>query len=386
MSIALTHLTAVTREAVIHDTAVIIGDDGCIAAVDPLSTGDSEIWPCHGRLLVPGIVDLHCDAIEKVVQPRPNARFPTQLAMDQIDRVNAAAGVTTVFHALSFGQDEARTDPLPLVDGIGWLSGRSLVAHRLHCRYEIASTEAFDQIRALIGAGRVDLVSIMDHTPGQGQFKDIEAFVAYYTQAHALTRDEALATARDKAEQRGGGHVRALELTTACHRAGIPVASHDDDSPERAAAVHAGGVGIAEFPITLETARAAKALGMVTILGAPNILRGGSQSGSMRALDAVIDGCCDCLCADYAPWTLLPAALALPELAGIDLAAAFRLVSANPAEATALSDRGCIAPGKRADLLLVAPDAGGSPRIEAAWCGGRLIGRQEYPVAVTVPA
>lgn len=385
MPLALTHVTAVTRDAVLDDTAVIIDDDGLIAAVDPASTAGCEPWPCGGRLLVPGLVDLHCDAIEKVVQPRPNAHFPVQLAMNQVDRLNAAAGITTTYHSISFGQDEARTDPLPLVEGIAAIAGRSLVDHKLHCRYEIASSEAFVTVRELIESGHANLISIMDHTPGQGQFKDIEAFVSYFTRAHALTRDEALATARAKAENRSTGHGRALELTSAAHLAGIPVASHDDDSPERAAAVHTTGATIAEFPITLATARAAKELGMITVLGAPNILRGGSQSGSMRALDAVLDGCCDCLCADYAPWTLLPAALSLPRLAELPLPAAMRLVSANPAAAAGLHDRGSIAPGKRADLVLVERDEE-APRIGAAWCRGRLVSHQRYPDPVPVPA
>ena len=147
------------------------------------------------------------------------------------------------------------------------------------------------------------------------------------------------------------------------------MASHDDDSPEKVEAVVAFGAAISEFPINLETARAARARGMATLFGAPNVLRGKSQSGSMRALDAVLEGVADCLCGDYSPAALLPSVLRLPELAGIGLHEAVALVTANPARAAGLNDRGRIAAGLRADLIAVKA-LGGLPQAEFVWVHG----------------
>ena len=161
------------------------------------------------------------------------------------------------------------------------------------------------EIEDLIKDGIATLVSVMDHSPGQGQFRSIESFVNYYTKNHGITREEAVAFGEAKQSQRQAGHKRALELCAMASEHGVKVASHDDDSLDRVIAVQETGATISEFPINLETTTAAHERGMHTILGAPNILRGGSQSGNMRALDAVLAGACDCLCADYAPAAML---------------------------------------------------------------------------------
>jgi alpha-D-ribose 1-methylphosphonate 5-triphosphate diphosphatase len=165
---------------------------------------------------------------------------------------------------------------------------------------------------------------------------------------------------------------RIRRLIGAAHERGIRVASHDDDTPEKVETLHGLGVGISEFPINLESAQAARERGMSTVFGAPNILRGKSQSGAMRALDAVKAGVADCLCADYHPAALIMAVFRLPELAGISLADAVRLVSTNPARAAGLTDRGEIAVGKRADLVAVA-HINGLAQASSVFSAGKLV-------------
>jgi alpha-D-ribose 1-methylphosphonate 5-triphosphate diphosphatase len=244
------------------------------------------------------------------------------------------------------------------------------VDNRVHCRYEITDPHGMPVLSELLEQGAAHLLSVMDHTPGQGQFKDIAAYRNYFKRAYAKSEqelDEILARKLDAATE--AVH-RMQALVRHAQQHGISVASHDDDSADRVHAMDELGIRISEFPINLETARAARDKGMATIFGAPNVVRGGSQSGSMRAADAVRAGVADCLCADYAPATLLQALYRLMDDAGLDQAAATRLVTANPARAAGLDDRGEIGVGLRADLLAVR-QRGNLPQVEQVWVAGR---------------
>jgi alpha-D-ribose 1-methylphosphonate 5-triphosphate diphosphatase len=213
------------------------------------------------------------------------------------------------------------------------------------------------------------LLSFMDHTPGQGQFKDIGAYRNYVARTYATSQAELDEILVRKLAAAAGSMERVQTLAARAHECGVAIASHDDDSPARIETMAALGAGISEFPVNLDTARAARAKGIATLYGAPNVLRGRSQSGSMRALDAVLHGVADCLCGDYSPAALLPSVLMLPDAAGISLSAAVRLVSANPARAAGLTDRGEITVGRRADLVAV-KDLGGLPQVERVWVRG----------------
>jgi len=212
---------------------------------------------------------------------------------------------------------------------------------------------------------------MMDHTPGQGQFKDLAAYRDYLGQTYAKSADEAEALIRKKFDSAQGACGRIKMLAQKAQEAGIRVASHDDDSPERVQTMFALGGTVSEFPVNHKTAQTACDSGIWTVFGAPNILRGGSQSGSMKALEAVQHGVARCLCSDYHPGTLLAAVFRLPRLAGIELANAVRLVTANPAMAAGLEDRGKIEVGKRADLAAVNLRKG-LPYIMHLWVQGNL--------------
>jgi len=371
----LTGARVVLPNDVLDDAAVLI-EDGVIAAIDPESSHGAQTLDLKGKTLIPGMIDLHCDALEKEVEPRPNVYFPLDFACAQADKRNAAAGVTTVFHALSFANEELGVRNNAFAASIAravhaW-NPHGLIDNRVHCRYEVTDPSAPEILLDLMAAGVMHLLSVMDHSPGQGQFKDIAAYRDYLARTYKKSEGELDALIENKLAQAEGAMARMRLLIDAAKAQGIPVASHDDDTAEKVETLHSLGVGIAEFPINLESARAARERGMSTVFGAPNILRGKSQSGAMRALDAVMAGVADCLCADYHPATLIVAVFRLPELAGISLADSVRLVSANPAKAVGLTDRGEIAVGKRADLVAVA-DINGLAQVNKVFSAGKPV-------------
>lgn len=377
----LTHAHIVLAEQELHDAALLIGADGRIAAINPESGGGAPELNLNGQWLLPGMVDLHCDAVEKEVEPRARVLFPLDFACIHIDRRNAAAGITTPYHALSFAHAEwgvrNNETATELVRALRRLKAHELVDNRVHVRYEITDLSALPHVLGLLDEAGVDLLSIMDHTPGQGQFKHLDSYVAYMMGNHGSSQQAALQMAEEKMQARQSADERVLAVMERAKQRGVPTASHDDDDPQRVLTMQSLGARMSEFPINLDTARAAHAAGLATILGAPNVMRGGSQSGNMRALDAIHAGVADCLCADYAPATMLAAVDALVHREGLTLPQATRLVSLGPARAAGLSDRGEIAVGLRADLISVARP-GGLAAVERVWCAGKPVFALDY--------
>jgi alpha-D-ribose 1-methylphosphonate 5-triphosphate diphosphatase len=368
----LVNARIVLVDEVLEDASLLM-DEGLITAINPESGGDAEVIDLQGKLLMPGMVDLHCDALEKEVEPRPNVHFPLDFACAQADKRNAAAGITTVYHALSFANDElgVRNNAFAaeVAQAVHDWRPHGLVDNRVHCRYEITDESGLPILKQLLVDDAMHMVSMMDHTPGQGQFKDMAAYRDYLTRTYKKTADEVAVIVERKVEAASGAFARMQELANAAHAAGISVASHDDDSAERVETMLGIGADISEFPINLDAARAAKASGMSTIFGAPNIIRGKSQSGSMKAIEAIHEGVADCLCADYAPATLIVAVMSIPQKSDLTLAEAIGLVTANPARAAGLEDRGLIEVGRRADLIAVG-QPGGVPQVTDTWVHG----------------
>jgi alpha-D-ribose 1-methylphosphonate 5-triphosphate diphosphatase len=384
----LTHARIVLADDVLENASLLIEGDR-IAAVEPSNTRADRIVDLHGQTLLPGLVDLHCDAIEKEAEPRARVLFPLEFAAAQVDRRNAAAGITTPYHAVSFANREwgvrNNETAAQLIRALHAFRPHSLVDNRIHCRYEVTDPHAVPVLTELMDAGMVSLLSVMDHSPGQGQFKTLDAYLEYMMGNHGMSREQAEEAAHAKTQARDGAVGRVEHLLARARHHGIPTASHDDDSVHRIAAMRALGVAMSEFPITLDTAKAAVSCGLPTILGAPNVLRGQSQSGSMRAIDAIRAGVASCLCSDYQPSTLIAAAFAAAQQASLSLPQAVALVSANPARAASLDDRGRIQAGLRADLVAVAP-IGAQVLVTHTWSTGRLVFAAQYPVADPVPA
>lgn len=368
----LTSAQVMLENETLNDAAVLIAN-GHIVAINPASSAGAQEINLSGHTLMPGMIDLHCDALEKEAEPRPGVHFPFDFACAQADKRNAAAGITTIYHALSFANAELgvrnNNTAAELARAVHAWQEHALVDNRVHARYEITDPTAPDILNELLGLDEIHLMSFMDHTPGQGQFKSIDAYRDFLSRTYKKDAAEFEILLANKLAQGEGAVARMEQLAQHARELGIPLASHDDDRPEKVDVVKKLGVSVSEFPINLETAQAARAAGLATLFGAPNILRGKSQSGSMRALDAVKAGVADCLCGDYSPAALLPAVLKLPELAGIKLHEAVALVTCNPARAVGLKDRGVIAAGKRADLLAVR-HLGGLPQVSRVWSEG----------------
>lgn len=381
MKTYITNARVVLADSIIEEGAVLI-EDGNIAAINPeIVKEDTKVIDLEGKILMPGMIDLHCDALEKEVEPRANVFFPLDFACAQADKRNANAGITTVYHSLSFANDElgVRNNEFAaeIARAVHKWQPHGLVDNRVHCRYEITDETGLPVLKKLLAENSMHLISMMDHTPGQGQFKDMAAYRDYLTNTYKKTADEVNVIVERKLEAATGAFERMQDLAFSAHEAGISVASHDDDSVERVETMNGIGADISEFPITLEAAQAARAVGMSTIFGAPNILRGKSQSGSMKAIDAIHASVADCLCADYSPASLIVSIFTIPEISDLDLPAAIRLVTLNPAKAAQLDDRGEIAVGKRADLIAVAMP-GGLPQVTDVWSNGKLAYHVNY--------
>ncbi len=376
----LTHARLVLDDAVLDDASLLLEDDR-ILAINPVAAPGAREVDLQGQYLMPGLIDLHCDAIEKEAEPRAKVLFPLDFAVAQVDRRNAAAGITTPFHAMSFASrdlgmrnNDTAAEVARLVRAF---RRHSLVDNRVHCRYEITDHGAEPVLSGLIEEGVVDLLSVMDHSPGQGQFKTLEAYLQYVMGNHAYSREEAEEVARRKAQGREGAVDRVERLLGQARALGIPTASHDDDSVQRVATMRNLGVSMSEFPINLDTAKAAVSCGLPTIFGAPNVVRGQSQSGSIRAIEAIRAGVASCLCSDYQPSTLITAAFAAHQQSELSLPRALALVTANPADACGLTDRGRLREGLRADLIAVTTVAG-MPMVTRSWSAGRLVFSADY--------
>jgi len=321
----------------------------------------------EGLILMPGFVDMHGDMVEREVEPRPNVRMPMELGLRDLDRRLAAAGVTTAYAAVSFHPGSAYghirhfDNTSAIIRALKTMGNALKVDHRVHARFEVTFPDALRVIEGLIAEGAVDLVSLTDHTPGQGQYRDIEAHVARVAREKSLSQTEAGAeVARRIAEKMSTAGDMAATLraiSDTCRAHGVALASHDDDTVEKVALMQALGAGISEFPVTVAAAAAARARGMTTAMGAPNALRGQSYSGNLSAREAHRAGLLDILASDYHPSALLPAVLELAKADPSGLAGAMRLATLNPARTLGLGDRGAIVAGMQADLV-IADDSG----------------------------
>ncbi|MGB0659499.1 MAG: alpha-D-ribose 1-methylphosphonate 5-triphosphate diphosphatase [Mangrovicoccus sp.] len=325
-----------------------------------------------------GFIDMHGDMIEQEIEPRVQVDFPMDVALNALDARLAAAGVTTAFAAVSFSKgarDGGRRSfdhTSQVIRALKEAKAHARVDHRIHARFDITFTAAIAALDGLLRDGMVDLVSVMDHTPGQGQYRNLERHIELRADHHNVSLEEARAMvqARIDAATPEAEILRNLQtVSRLCQAAGVAMASHDDDTAEKGHLMADLGAVISEFPVTLDAAKAVTERGMMTAMGAPNAMRGQSYSGNLSARDAHEAGLLHILAADYHPAAILPAIRALSPSNPNGLAGAARLASANPAQALGMTDRGEIALGKRADIALV--DA--RDRVCATLSGGRVI-------------
>jgi alpha-D-ribose 1-methylphosphonate 5-triphosphate diphosphatase len=312
----------------------------------------------QGRYLLPGCIDLHSDAIEKALEPRPNIFFPQNLVILEMDRLLAASGITTIFHSLSFAEGEigVRSNRMAaeIISEIHRLAPDLHLRTRAHARFEITDTGALPYLEELIQSQKINLLSLMDHTPGQGQFQELTSFKDYFGTVYQKGEEELEQIIQQKYSAQKTLAATVDHIVSRCHALGIPLASHDDDSPAKIEWLQERNIAISEFPVNLEAAAAAKEHGVAVCLGAPNILRGNSQGKNLSGREAITCGYGNILCSDYAPMTLIHSVFALYRLDLLPLHAAVNMVSLNPAQAVGLAgETGSIEVGKEADLILV---------------------------------
>jgi alpha-D-ribose 1-methylphosphonate 5-triphosphate diphosphatase len=367
------------------DGATVVCENGVITDVRTGGPGPDGAVDGRGALLIPGVVDVHSDALEVDVNPRPGTSFPIDFALGAFEGRVRAAGVTTVFHGVGFyeygGRGHGRTleqaRAVAAVLRIRAASARASVTHRVLHRMDIRSPRALDVLVECLPEPEpgvaAPLVSVEDHTPGQGQFRDIGRFAAARAaEQPGRTAEEADRLVRARIEERDAllAHrdVNLARLADLAREGRIRLVAHDPVTAADVVDARARGARVAEFPTTMDAARAARELGLPVVMGAPNVLRGGSHSGNVSAREVAAAGLVDALASDYSPPTLLAAALELAAEGLLPLPAAVGLVTAGPARSTGLNDRGSLAPGQRGDLVLV-DDTGRWPQIRRVFPG-----------------
>jgi alpha-D-ribose 1-methylphosphonate 5-triphosphate diphosphatase len=374
----LTNTRIVTRSEVIDGTVRV--EDGRIVAVEAGDTALPGAWDLGGDYLLPGLVELHTDNLERHFVPRPGVRWPGLPAVLAHDAQIAAAGITTVFDALALGDVIDGSDRLNnLADMAAAViqaqtAGLTRAEHFLHLRCELNFADLLPLWETFDGHEQVRLVSVMDHTPGQRQFTRLDKCREYYQGKYGLddAQMDAFIAQQQAAHQRySAGHRR--HIAQSCRQRRLPLASHDDATREQVAEAAEFGMIIAEFPTTLEAAEASRAHGLAVLMGAPNLLRGRSHSGNVAAAELAQAGLLDILSSDYYPSSLLQAAFLLHRrFARVPLPEAVATVTHNPAGAAGLVDRGEIAPGKRADLIRVR-ESGDLPVVREVWRAGERV-------------
>ena len=356
----------------------VVVQDGMIHAVDHGNTRLSSAIDCAGQYLAPGLIELHTDNLERHMQPRPRVNWPHQAAIIAHDRELAGTGITTVFDAIRVGSiisDDGKQRyaryARAMADEILEMQQQSVlkISHHIHLRAEICSETLAEELEEFGPDDKVGIVSLMDHTPGQRQFRDLQKFEDYVCGKNGFSREnfgEYIEFLYGLQSRLGEKHEAAA--VAAAKRYGATLASHDDTTVEQVAQSHANGVTVAEFPTSEEAAEACKSTGIATIMGAPNLVRGGSHSGNVAASDLAERGQLDILSSDYIPASLLQGAVQLAQLWG-DMAAGVATVTSNPARSAKLTDRGDITVGKRADLVLFGT-LGQTPLIQGVWSRG----------------
>jgi len=337
----------------------------------------AEDW--GGDYLLPGLIELHTDNLEKHLAPRPGVNWPAMPAVLAHDAQIVAAGITTVLDAIALGDvrdGSTRTEQLrPMLGALEHCAKHDLLRaeHLLHLRCELSYAGLIALFEGLVEEPRLQLVSLMDHTPGQRQFVNLAKHREYYQGKHGLSNAEMDTLVIDQQENHLlHSAVNRCAIVAMSRTLGVPLASHDDATPEHVAEAVAEGVVISEFPTTLLAARTARRHNLGVVMGAPNVVRNGSHSGNVSALELAHERLLDGLSSDYVPASLLHAAFLLTERAGWSLPQAIALVSANPARLADLDDRGEIAQGKRADLIRVHADSQ-VVSVTASWREGRRV-------------
>lgn len=358
-----------TRETILSNARVVLADevvegsvlvrDGVIADIATTASATGE--DLDGDHLLPGLVELHTDHLEYHFSPRPGVLWDPIPAVLAHDAQMVAAGATTVFDAVRIGAEPDGSTGAPasarrLFDAVTTAGAAGILRadHAIHLRCEVSSFDCSDAYDAFDDEPDVRLVSLMDHTPGSRQYADVEIFKSAYLGKRGVPASERDAYV-DRLVEQSELHAdrNRRYIAAAAGARGVTLAAHDDATAEHVAESVELGVRISEFPTTVLAAREAEAQALLVVMGAPNIVRGGSQSGNVAARELLDLGLLDVLSSDYVPASPLQAVFRLVAEDALRLEDGVELVSTNPARAVGLDDRGEIAVGRRADLVRV---------------------------------
>lgn len=373
--VTLTNALVVLADTVVKATLHI--RDGIIADLPDTAAHGPAAIDMAGDYLIPGLIDVHTDALEKQAFPRPNVAWDPVSAAIMHDAVCVSAGTTTVYNALSVGGDilePGRTieSVVTMLDGLadGRRAGLLKADHRFHLRCEVTCDTLPILADTAVAAHPADLISYMDHTPGQRQYADPEVLRRYQAESGYAAPDIDASFAKLRHNHHAFAADNKAYVAELARAGDIPLASHDDANQAHVEEAAALGASICEFPVSLEAAAAGRASGLTTVMGAPNVVRGRSSAGNVTVAEVAGKGLLDILSSDYVPRSLLDAAIKLTRAPlNWSLPRAISTVTANPASALGLTDRGSIAPGLRADLVRIGVKDG-YPLVRAVWVAG----------------
>lgn len=383
----------ITEEAILEGHAVVVEGE-IIQAIIPQEAvsayTEAQFVDARGGYISPGFIDIHSDYIETIASPRPTSMMDFNISLREAEKILISHGITTMFHSLSFYKEDIFTHkPMRnpnniqrMVDAIDATHNElHLIRHRLHARFEIDNVDEIDTLIKNMEDGKVHLLSFMDHTPGQGQYRNLEVYRETIKGYRDISDDDVNVLIAERQSTEFLTIEKIKEVADFAISKGIAVASHDDDEIQKLELVKSFGTTISEFPITLEVAKKAKEIGLYTIAGAPNVLLGGSHSGNLSAAEAIANDCVDILCSDYYPAALLHAIFDLYEKHGNDLHKMFMMVSLNPAKAVKMDDElGSIKVGKKADILVIERMEDGYPMLTTTMVNGALITTTHYRI------
>ncbi|MHC5249547.1 alpha-D-ribose 1-methylphosphonate 5-triphosphate diphosphatase [Enterococcus sp. LJL90] len=392
----ITNGEIVTPDEVLTHHSLVIEDETITKIIPNQFIGsvppNVTVIDAKGGFVLPGFIDIHSDYIEGIAAPRPTSLMDFELALYEAERELLTHGITTMYHSLSLFENSVQVfrekpirsseNVIKLLNLIDESNQKSrLIHHRMHLRFEINNFEQLPLVKKLLKEGKIQLLSLMDHTPGQGQYRDLETYRLILAGYH----DGDYQRVEEIIQQVGTiekiAYEDLAELAELAQEYGVPLASHDDDSLEKLEIVTALGSSISEFPITQEVALAAKARGLATVGGAPNILLGKSHAGNLSVLEAVKADSIDILCSDYFPAALLHSIFKLWQQDILTLPQAVRLVTLNPAQAVAIAEEtGSLEENKMADVIVVNTAGNHIPVVTHTFAKGVLINETTYRI------
>lgn len=345
---------------------------------------DIPIINAQGQYLLPGLIDIHTDAIEKEIHPRPGANFPIDVAFRELERRMSGCGITTVYHSMYLGYYAAEeNDTIPRKDFFEAVNklckSSTIIDNRIHLRFEVTGVNEYQTCLELIENGCVQMLSFMDHTPGQGQY-GLEKY-SKHLHSKGLSEEEIAKACEESLNQLRLSKEQMQTISYICQQYDIPIASHDDDNAAKVEMMHALGATICEFPINQEAARKAIELQMPTIGGASNVLRGGSLSGNLHVQEAIEARLVNTLCSDYYPPAILHAIFKLWREGSLSLPEAAQLGTLNAAKAANLHHKGSIEPGKDADFIIINV-MDGVPVVTHTFLNGKLVAQANFGIMI----